>query len=98
MMYTNKPVKPTGMKVKPKDAMKAKAKFAKLKATGKTTGSIGPKLKKDTPKAKGGMKKNLPAYPGMSTGKLTKGPNRLGKGKLTKKPAVYGGLRSEGGF
>lgn len=85
-MYTNKPVKPTGMKTKPK-----------AKATGKTTGSIGLKLKKDTPKAKGGMKKNLPALPG-SKGGLNKGPNRLGKGKLTKKPAVYGGLRSEGGF
>ncbi len=83
MMYTNKPVKPTGMKVKPKDAMKAKAKFAKLKATGKTTGSIGPKMKKDTPKAKGGMIKKLPAYPGMSTGKLTKLPSGLGKNRKT---------------
>jgi hypothetical protein len=97
-MYTNKPVKPTGMKVKPKDAMKAKAKFAKLKATGKTTGSIGPKMKKDTPKAKGGMKKNLPALPG-SKGGLTKGPNRLNKGKgIVKRPVNAGGLRSEGGF
>lgn len=47
------------------------------------TGGVGPKLKKDTPKAKGGMKKNLPAYPGMSTGKLTKGPNGLGKNRKT---------------
>jgi hypothetical protein len=86
MMYTNKPVRPTGMKAKPK------------KATGKTTGGIGPKLKKDTPKSKGGMKKNLPALPG-SKGGLTKGPNRLNKGKgIVKRPVNAGGLRSEGGF
>ena len=70
-MYTNKPVKPTGMKAKPK-----------AKVTGKTTGSIGPKMKKDTPKAKGGMKKNLPALPG-STGFVNKGPNYLGKNRKT---------------
>lgn len=46
MMYTNKPVKPTGMKAMPK-----------AKATGKTTGGIGPKIKdsKTKPSAKNKM-------------------------------------------
>ena len=92
-MYTNKPVKPTGMKANPKKAsgeaerkkIDSAMQAAKSKSNIKSNmaGGVGPKLKKDTPKAKGGMKKNLPAYPGMSTGKLTKLPSGLGKNRKT---------------
>ncbi len=91
-MYTNKPVKPTGMKANPKKAsgeaerkkIDSAMQAAKSKSNIKSNmaGGVGPKLKKDTPKAKGGMKKNLPALPG-SKGGLTKGPNGLGKNRKT---------------
>jgi len=61
-------------------AMQAAKSKSNIKSN--MAGGVGPKLKKDTPKAKGGMKKNLPALPG-SKGGLTKGPNGLGKNRKT---------------
>jgi len=78
MMYTNKPVKPTGMKTSPKDLAKAKAKMGKLKATtpkppkgkpfsdskSKSAGLNPLPKKKGSPSSK---KVNLPGKPGKTS-------------------------------
>lgn len=79
MMTPKKPKMPTGMKVSLKDAANAKARFAKAKSMGKTTGPpksaapSKPSALKPLPKKKGtptGKMVNLPKKKGTPTGKI----------------------------